>query len=238
HGEQRGTESEALEHRRGVTLVDQYDERGTEQAQAHGQEADHTARTERDLHGLRTTAAALTRGRRDPEVRARGEPHSGAADRRAEQRTHDEEERAANLDRGDASRDFRHRKHVENHHGDHNEDAERLELAQEVRLRALLDGFGDFLHFLGALTGAENRLDQGRCEAERNERDGRGDDDKGQVLAGQGEFADGDAPHGHSLSSCTKYMYDRTPSKATGWGNSAGESTHRRARLRGRGIKA
>ena len=43
-------------------------------------------------------------------------------------------------------------------------------------LRALLHRAGDLLHFLGALAGGENLLDQSTGEAERDERDDRGDD--------------------------------------------------------------
>ena len=80
------------------------------------------------------------------------------------------------LTAGLAAGDLTDREQEEHHDGDHDEDAERLELPQQVRLRALLDRAGDFLHFLGALAGGENRLDQSGREAERDKRDGRGDD--------------------------------------------------------------
>ena len=78
------------------------------------------------------------------------------------------------------------RQQEEQHDRDDDEDAERLELAEQVGLSALLDRAGDLLHFLGALTGRQNRPDQGGREAQRDQRDDRGDDHVGQVADRKG----------------------------------------------------
>ena len=57
--------------------------------------------------------------------------------------------------------------------------AEGAELPEQVGRGALLDRPGDLLHFLGALTGGQHRFRQGGREAERHQRDNRGDDDVG-----------------------------------------------------------
>ena len=79
HREQRGAEAEALQHDRGVALVDQHHHGGAEQAQTDGEEADHATGAERDLHRLLPAAAALAGGRGHPQVGAGGQPHAGAA---------------------------------------------------------------------------------------------------------------------------------------------------------------
>jgi hypothetical protein len=133
--------------------------------------------------------------------------------------------------------DLTDRQQVQHDDGDHHEDAERLELSQQVRLGALLDRPGDVLHFLGALASPENRLHQRRREAERHERHDRRHDHEGQILAGQGKLADGDAPDGHSLSSCTNTCMTghlrRRPAGNTPLGS--GRTTARTARM---GIRA
>ena len=78
HGQQRGTEAEALEDRGGVTLVEQHDGRGTEEPQADGHHADEGAGAERDAHG--GVAALVAGGGGHADVRLDGEPHAEPAD--------------------------------------------------------------------------------------------------------------------------------------------------------------
>jgi hypothetical protein len=139
------------------------------------------------------------------QVGSRGQPHPGTADGRAEQCADDEEDRAAQLDAGLTAADLGDGQEEEQYDGDDDEDAERLELSQQVRLSALLDRAGDLLHLGGSLAGAQDRLDQCGREAECDERNHRGDDHVGQVHAGQGQLAtiEGEGRPGHSLSSCT-----------------------------------
>ena len=94
HREQRGTEAEALEHLGGVALVDEHDERGTEQAEADGEHARDAAGAERDLHRLLLTAV-LAGGGGDADVAAHREPHAHVAGDRGEHRADEEEDAAA-----------------------------------------------------------------------------------------------------------------------------------------------
>ena len=83
HREQRGAEAEALEHLGGVALVEQDDDRGAEQAQAHGGHADGATGAERDLHAG-VTAVLAAGGRGDPDVGLGGQAHAQVADQRRE----------------------------------------------------------------------------------------------------------------------------------------------------------
>ena len=103
HGEQRGTEAEALEHGRRVTLVDQHDRRRAEQAETHGEEADDAAGAEGDAHRVGGTVGLAGRGG-DAEVGPGGEPHAGVRDEGGEGRADHEEERAADADPGACQR--------------------------------------------------------------------------------------------------------------------------------------
>ena len=94
HGEQGGAEAEALEHLGGVALVEQHDDRGAEQAQAHGGHADRAAGAEGDLHA--GVAAVLPAGRRgDADVGLGRQAHAQVADQGGEDGADDEEDRAS-----------------------------------------------------------------------------------------------------------------------------------------------
>ena len=152
HREQRGAEAEALEHGRGVALVDQHDQRGTEQAEADGEEADHAAGAERDLHRLLAAAvarAAAAATRRLARVAsAMPAPPMNALNTAPTTKN----SRPADLDRGLVVAGVVHRQQEQQHDRDDDEDAERLELAEQVRRGALLHGAGDLLHLGGAPT--------------------------------------------------------------------------------------
>ena len=80
HREQGGAEAEALEHLRGVALVDEHDDGGAEQAEADGEHAGHAAGAEGDAASRRCSPVSL-RGSGDPDVAAHGEPHADVAGR-------------------------------------------------------------------------------------------------------------------------------------------------------------
>ena len=84
HGQQGGAEAETLQHRRRLADVGEHHDRGAEQAQTGGGQADRTARAEGDLHG---PLAALAVGRGGhPHVGPGGEPHAGIPDGRRRNR--------------------------------------------------------------------------------------------------------------------------------------------------------
>ena len=99
---------------------------------------------EGDLHAV--VAAVLVAGRRrDPDVGLGGQAHAQVADQRREDRADDEEAGASPADAGSVGG-----QQQEEPEDEHHEDAERLELACEVRLRPFLDGCADLLHLVGA----------------------------------------------------------------------------------------
>ena len=80
HREEGGAEAEALEDLGGVALVEQDDDRGAEQAQAHGRHADGAAGAERDPHAV-VAAVLVPGGRGDADVGLDGQAHAEVADR-------------------------------------------------------------------------------------------------------------------------------------------------------------
>ena len=95
HRQQGGAEAEALQHPRCFTGVDQHHQGRAEQAQADRGHADHTAGAERHLHRRLPARTRVVRGRRDPHVRAGGQPHPEVTDGRRERGTEQEEDRSA-----------------------------------------------------------------------------------------------------------------------------------------------
>ncbi len=177
HRQQRGAEAEALQDRRGVALVDQHDSGGAEQSESDGGHADGATGAECDPH--RGVTTLVTRGRRDADVGAYGEPHAHVADGGGEAGAHQEEQRPADPD-ADVARE--HEQQRERHHG---EDRERLELARQVGRGALLDGLADGLHVLCAFVGSQHLAAEHPRHRDRNHSDHGDDDDKGDVAAGQ-----------------------------------------------------
>jgi hypothetical protein len=202
HGEQRGAEAEPLEHGRSVGPEQQHHQRRTEQAEAHGEEADDAAGTERDLHRLLAAAVFVGR-RRDAHVGAGGQRHAGATDEGGEDRADHEERRAADLDGRLIVAGFTHGKQEQQDNRDDDEDRKRLELADEIGRGALLDSSGDFLHLRGASAGRQHRSYERAREAQRHKGDDHRDDDIGQIGTGKGDLAGCGEFSGHSLSSCT-----------------------------------
>ena len=92
HGEERGTEAEALEHVGRLVLEEQHDQAGAEQAEADGQHADHGAGAQADRHGRLATGGLGGRG--DAQVGAHGEVHAEVAHGGREAGADEEEHRA------------------------------------------------------------------------------------------------------------------------------------------------
>ena len=178
HGEQRGTEAEALEHGGRFTLVDQHDRGCAEEAQADRHHADVTAGAERDAH--RRVAALVLSGSGDADVRTDGEPHAEVADGGREQRAEHEEEGSTDLEapvvRGQDQQQGRH---------EHHEDREGLELTGQVGGCALLDGPSDLLHLLGAFAVLENLGAEDHREDECEDRNPSHDVQEGRVVLGE-----------------------------------------------------
>src|SRR5690606_27044053 len=165
HRDQRGAETEALQHLGGLARIDQHHQRGAEQAEPDGDHADGAAGAERDPHGL-LPATGLPRRRGHPQVGLRGQPHAEVADGEREAGADQEEQRAA-----DALAPVLRREEEQQyeHHGAENDQGVALPL--EVGNRAFLHGLGDLLHLRGALTGGQNLLEQDVTNTER----GKGD---------------------------------------------------------------
>src|SRR5262249_6795538 len=142
HREQRATETEALEHGRGVGVVEEQYERGAEQTETDGHHAADTTGTEGDPHGS-TIPVGSPRRRRHPDVSAGGQRHPDVADERRET-CPEYEEHGSTDPYGDAT--LVHWKHQEKEEDDRDEHAKRLELPVEVGSGAFLNGLGDFLH--------------------------------------------------------------------------------------------
>ena len=170
HGEQRGTEAEALEHRGRVRPVDQDDRRGAEQAEAHDAHADEPAGPERDARAL-GTPTWLRRGSRDPDVRPRREPHAQVPDRGRETGPDQEEDRPAELDAAVA------RQQEQQGTDDDREEGQGAELPAQVRRRPFLDRARDLAHGLGPLTGREHLAAQDNGDEQGRDRNGRDDTD-------------------------------------------------------------
>ncbi len=180
HGEQRGTEAEALQHLGGLAGVGEHHDRGTEQAEADGHHADDATGAERDLHAL--FAALVVGGRGDAHVRPRGQPHTEITDGRGERGTDQEEDGAADAlaDRvgGECEQQQEH---------DYRENRERTELPVEVCRRALLDRLGDLLHLRGALASGQHPLEQDIADDQSNEGDDSDHGENAAVTPGQHE---------------------------------------------------
>ena len=172
HREQGGAEAEALEHLGGVALVEQHDDGGAEQAEAHGRHADGATGAEGDPHAVVTVTVAGGGGH--PDVGLHGQAHAEVADGGGEQRADDEEAGAAPADLGGVGREQEQQAEDED-----DEDAERLELAGEVRLGAFFDGSADLLHLLGAGVGRQDLLAEEHTHDQRDDRDGEHGDRPG-----------------------------------------------------------
>ena len=164
HREEGGTEAEALEDLGCVALVDEDDDRGAEQAQAHGRHADHTTGAEGDAHAD-VTAVLVSCGRGDSDVGLDGQAHAEVADRGGEERADDEEAGAAPSHAGGVGG-----QQQEEAEDEHHEDGERLELAREVGLRTLFHGCPDLLHLLGAGVGCQDLLPEHEPHDQRDQR--------------------------------------------------------------------
>lgn len=75
------------------------------------------------------------------------------------------------------------------------EDADRAELALEVRECALLHRSGDLLHLLGALARREYLADQDAGDGQRQQSDHTDNDHKRQVAAAEIQFCTGLGGH-------------------------------------------
>ena len=188
HGEQGGTEAEALEHVRGLVLEQQHHDAGAQEAQADGEHADHGAGAEADVHGR--VAARVVGGRGDAEVGLHGQPHAEVPDGRREAGAHQEEDGATDPDPPVVGR-----QRQQDEEGDGGEDRQRAELPLQVGVGALLDRVGDVLHVVGALTGGEHLLPEHHCHRERAKRDHGDDDDQDEVASG--ELHNGRSNPGH-----------------------------------------
>ena len=178
HGQQRGAEAEALEHLGGLVAERDHDDRGAEEAEAHGQHADEGTGAEADLHGR--VAAHGVRGSGHAQVGLHGQGHAQVADRRGEAGTDQEEQRPE-----DPHADVVGGQRQQRHEGDHGEDGERPELALEVGVGALLHRMGDVLHVVGALSCREDLRAEHHGHPERAEGDQEDDDDQHEVSAAE-----------------------------------------------------
>ena len=90
--------------------------------------------------------------------------------------------------------------------------------------------------FLVPLPAAENRLDQGGREAERHQRDDRGDDHVGQVLTGKGQLAGGDesVPDIRCPPVPTQCTTDAPEGRRAGWSSDSAGGVVTRPRARAR----
>ena len=147
HGEQSGTEAEALKHGRSVGPVQEHHESGSAQALANDAHANGAAGAERDA-GAARAALVLGGGVRHAHVGAHREPHAHVPDDRGACRAKQEEAGAANADVHVAGQQEQQREH------DHGEHREGAELAAQIRGGALLDRARDLLHLGGALVEA------------------------------------------------------------------------------------
>ncbi len=189
HREQGGTESEALEHGRGLVAEGDDDDGGTEQAEADGQHADRGAGAEADPHG---GVAALLVGRGgDSEVGPHGEVHAEVADRAGEAGADEEEHGAEDPDREIVG--GQRQQEQECHHCEHREGAE---LPGQIGVRALLHRMRDVLHVVGAFTGGKDLLAEHVRHPERAERDQEDDDDQHEVAPGEMHDSGTDPGHG------------------------------------------
>ena len=199
HREQGGAEAEALEHLGRVALVEEHDDRGTEQAQAHGGHADRAAGAEGDLHA--GVAAVLpTGGRGDADVGLGGQAHAQVADQGGEDGADDEEDRASPADGRRVGG-----QQEEEPEDEHDEDAERLELAREVGLGAFLHGSADLLHLLGTGVRGQDLTPEDESHDERHQRDDRDGDDESQVQSGE---VQGRARSGSEREGCHSILLD------------------------------
>ncbi len=180
HGQQRGTETEALQHLRRAAGVDQDHDGGAQQAETGGRQTHGAAGAEGDLHGAFATFTVGRGGH--PDVRPGRQPHADVADGRREQRADQEEDRSA-----DALAHGRCGQYEEQHEHDDHEDRQRPELPAEVGGRALLHRFGDFLHLGGALAGGEHAGPQHKGDDQRDNSNHRHSDDDELITTGDGE---------------------------------------------------
>ena len=200
--EQRATEPEADEDRGGGVLEDHDDDRRPEQTEADGEHAGDAAGAERDLErgGQR---AGLGRGR-GAHVAAHGEAHADEPGEAGHHAAGDERERAEQpgLRVRQARRAVGEPRAVVDERlrhlgrGDEHDDRERdqdhrdrLELAPEVRHRALLDRRGDLDHRRRALVGGEDAAHQVEADGEREER-GHRREDRASIHSVLAEFED------------------------------------------------
>ena len=187
HREQRGTEAEALEHRRRLRLVDQDDGRGAEQAETDHAHADEPTGPERDPRTL-GAATRLRRGGGDPQVRPRREPHAQVPDGRGEHGADEEEDRPPHLDAAVA------RQQEQERADDDREDRQGAELPAQVRRRPFLDRLGDVLHLLGALTGREHLATKYDSDDQRHDGDRRDDTDDREARGPELDHASSSTP--------------------------------------------
>ena len=184
HGQQRGAEPEALQHRRRLVDVDQHDDRRAEQAESGGGQPDRSAGAERDLH--RPLAGLAVRRGRHPDVGPGGQPHAQIADRRREDRADQEEDRPA-----DAFAPAVSGEHEQQQEDDHHEYRQGAELAAEVGRGTLLDRLGDLLHLGGAGAGGEHAGSQHERDHQRDDRDDADGDHDRLVAARHAERVGG-----------------------------------------------
>lgn len=191
HGNQRGAETEPLQHLGRVGGVDEHHAGGAEQAEAHRDHADHTAGTKSDLHRfvgnggeifLRFTLrrSRLTRSGGHAHITADGEPHTDVSGGRREKRTHQEEQRAPRALRPVVGR--KQQKQEEDNDG---EDADGTQLPGQIGIRAFLDGPRDLFHAFGALVGRQHLAYQQLGHDQCGQGDDRDDNDDQPVAVGE-----------------------------------------------------
>ena len=178
HGQEGGTEAEALQDGGSVATVDDHHDGGAQQAETHRRHADHTTGAEGDLHPAVTTAGPTGRGRH-PDVGPDGEGHAEVADGSREAGADDEEDAAPEPDAAVPGKQEEQAEHEDD------EQTKSPELAAQVRLGALLDRTGDGPHVLGALVRGQHLGAEEPCHHEPDGRDRRHHDDEVQVPSGQ-----------------------------------------------------
>ena len=190
HGEQRGAEAEALEHRGRVTLVDQDDRRGTEQAETDDAHADEAAGAERDPRALGAAALpadAAAATRTFARVASHMPRYPIVAENTAPTRKND---RAAELDAVVTGQQEQERE------DDDGEDRQGAELAAQVRRRPFLHGLGDVLHLLGAFARGEHLPTKYDSDDQRHDGDGRDDRDDREARGPELDHASSSTPRG------------------------------------------
>ena len=193
HGEQGGTEAEALEHVGCLVLEDQHHELAPSRPRPTvSMPTMAPVRRPILIAGSRPPARWRPRRRagwRAPRATCRGSP-TVAEKPGADEEEHGPEDPDGRVVGGQREeREERQRR----------EDRESAELSLQVGVRALLHGQGDVLHVVRALAGGQDLGPEHRSHTERAQRDQCDDDDQDEVATGK--FDDSGIDPGHAVSS-------------------------------------